>query len=218
MSAAWDMENGAALVPAETLVRRRRAGVRARTTSMERLSKRRLAAWGAEADAMLAELVPEAIERPRTRHECLQGDNAERPCPFVSCEYHLYLDVDEEHGSIKENFPDLEVWEMTETCALDVAERGGATLEEVGAITNLTRERIRQLEGRALTRVRPVAAQALRDYVEPLSVAEASPSEPEHDELREPAQTADVLAELAELQVPLGGSGARFDAPSWGSR
>jgi len=32
-------------------------------------------------------------------------------------------------GAIKLNFPDLEVWEMTETCALDVADRGGTTLE-----------------------------------------------------------------------------------------
>lgn len=44
------------------------------------------------------------------------------------------------------NFPDLEVWEMTETCALDVADRGGITLEDVGNILNLTRERIRQVE------------------------------------------------------------------------
>jgi DNA-directed RNA polymerase sigma subunit (sigma70/sigma32) len=40
----------------------------------------------------------------------------------------------------------MEVWEMSETCALDIAERGGLTLEEVGAIMNLTRERIRQVE------------------------------------------------------------------------
>jgi DNA-directed RNA polymerase sigma subunit (sigma70/sigma32) len=35
---------------------------------------------------------------------------------------------------------------MKETCALDVADRGGITLEEVGEILNLTRERIRQVE------------------------------------------------------------------------
>jgi DNA-directed RNA polymerase sigma subunit (sigma70/sigma32) len=38
------------------------------------------------------------------------------------------------------------VWELAQTCALDVAERGGITLEEVGEIMNLTRERIRQVE------------------------------------------------------------------------
>ena len=73
-----------------------------------------------------------------------------RPCPYVSCKHHLYLDVNPETGSIKLNFPDLEVWEMAETCSLDVADRGGITLEEVGEILNLTRERIRQVEVRGL--------------------------------------------------------------------
>ena len=85
--------------------------------------------------------------RPRTRRECL---NTQRPCLFVSCKHHLYLDVNPETGSIKLNFPDKEVWELRETCALDVAERGGMTLEEVGEILNLTRERIRQVEAAGL--------------------------------------------------------------------
>ena len=64
----------------------------------------------------------------------------------MACKFHLYLDVNPETGTIKLNFPDLEPWEMNETCALDVADRGGITLEEVGEILNLTRERIRQVE------------------------------------------------------------------------
>jgi len=36
------------------------------------------------------------------------------------------------------------------SCALDVADRGGATLEEVGALINVTRERVRQIEVMAL--------------------------------------------------------------------
>ena len=82
-------------------------------------------------------------ERPKTRADCVDGP---RPCPWVSCKYHLYLDVKEETQSIKLNFPHLEVWEMEQTCALDVAEQGGLTLEEVGHILNLTRERVRQVE------------------------------------------------------------------------
>lgn len=54
------------------------------------------------------------------------------------------------------NFPDLEVWEMTETCALDVADRGGITLEDVGILLNLTRERIRQVEKSGLDKLRNV--------------------------------------------------------------
>ncbi len=89
--------------------------------------------------------------RPKDRADCRTG---ERPCPFVSCKYHLYLDVNPHTGSIKLNFPDLEVWELAETCALDVADRGGMTLEEVGELLNLTRERIRQVESTGLEKLR----------------------------------------------------------------
>jgi hypothetical protein len=104
------------------------------------------------------------VERPETRADCANG---ERPCPFVSCKHHLYLDVSARTGAIKLNFPDLEVWEMTETCALDVADRGGTTLEEVGAIMNLTRERIRQVEVKGLAKLEALKdMSALRDYVD----------------------------------------------------
>ena len=99
-----------------------------------------------------AELLSELNQtRPRTRADCV---NSPRPCVFVSCKYNLYLDVNPETGSIKLNFPDKEIWELEYTCALDVAEKGGITLEEVGEIMNLTRERIRQVETRGLEKVR----------------------------------------------------------------
>lgn len=96
---------------------------------------------------------PVDVERPRTRAECA---GVPRPCPFVGCRANLYLDVNPETGSIKLNRPDLEPWEMPAdaSCALDVAERGGITLEEVGVVTNLTRERIRQVEVRGLLHLR----------------------------------------------------------------
>jgi hypothetical protein len=89
--------------------------------------------------------------RPATRDQCR---GVPRPCPFVSCSHHLYLDVNPENGSIKYNQPHLEVWELAESCSLDVADRGGITLEELGAILDLTRERIRQIEVRGLTKIR----------------------------------------------------------------
>lgn len=91
--------------------------------------------------------------RPRSRTDCL---DMERPCLFVSCRHHLYLDVNPTTGSVKLNFPDKEIWELNETCALDVADRGGITLEEVGHIMNLTRERIRQVEVRGLEKLKDV--------------------------------------------------------------
>ena len=137
---------------------RRKSRVRARTISIKRLSKREL-----ERGRML---YPETeYERPSTRGDCQHGPHAERPCPFVSCKHHLYLDVNERTGSIKVNFPDLEVWDLPETCALDIADRGGITLEEVGEIMNLTRERIRQLETRGLAKLKALGEMAsLSDY------------------------------------------------------
>lgn len=124
--------------------------VRARTLSIKRLSKRELARG--------AELYPERdYDRPRTRHDCTQGEFAARPCPFVSCKFHLFLDVSERTSAIKFNFPDLEPDEMAESCALDVADRDGETLEEIGTIMNLTRERIRQIETRGLAKLKALA-------------------------------------------------------------
>jgi hypothetical protein len=112
---------------------------------------------------------PQDVERPRTRGECAEGL---RPCPFVSCKFHLYLDVNPETGSIKLNFPDLEVWEMKETCALDVADRGAPTLDQIGAIMNLTRERVRQLEVRGLLHLKRKARSVhLDELLEELGVS-----------------------------------------------
>ena len=136
--------------------RKRRSRARARTISIRRLSKAELNRG--------RELYPETdYWKPRSRTECKDMD---RPCPFVSCKYHLYIDVHPVRGSIKLNFPDIEIWEMTETCALDVADRGGITLEEVGEIMNLTRERVRQVETAGLARLQDYrAVERLKDYV-----------------------------------------------------
>ncbi len=137
---------------------RRKRRVRAKTISVKRLSQRELARGRRE--------LPEVdAARPRTRAECVDGP---RPCPHVSCRHHLYLDVSPHTGAIKLNFPDLEVWEMAVSCALDVADDGGITLEDAGSIMNLTRERIRQMEIKALSRLASVRdMKELRDYVEP---------------------------------------------------
>jgi hypothetical protein len=136
---------------------RRKRAVRARTISVKRMTKREL-----EIGRLL---YPETeYWKPRSREECAEGP---RPCPFVSCKHHLFIDVSPRTGAIKLNFPDLEVWDMGESCALDVADRGGTTLEDVGAIMNLTRERIRQVEVKALARLEALKdMMALREYVD----------------------------------------------------
>jgi hypothetical protein len=124
--------------------RRRRTRPRSKTIAMKRLTREEL-----RVGALM--YPPVDIPRPTTREEC-RGEM--RPCPWVACKHHLYLDINPETGSIKINFPELEPWELQHTCALDVAERGGITLEEVGEIMNLTRERIRQVEVRGLLKLK----------------------------------------------------------------
>lgn len=132
-----------------------------KTISIKRLSKREL-----ERGRLL--YPKEEFEHPVTRADCLEGgSNAQRPCPFVSCKHHLYLDVNERSGSIKVNFPEIEVWDLPNSCALDIADRGEKTLEEVAEIVNLTRERIRQLETRGLEKLRALNVLAeLQDWAE----------------------------------------------------
>jgi hypothetical protein len=124
--------------------RRRRTRPRSKTIAMKRLTREEL-----RQGALM--YPPVDIPRPTSRAECREEM---RPCPWVACKHHLYLDINPETGSIKINFPDLEPWELQHTCALDVAERGGITLEEVGEIMNLTRERIRQVEVRGLLKLK----------------------------------------------------------------
>ncbi|HET9987261.1 MAG TPA: sigma factor-like helix-turn-helix DNA-binding protein [Kofleriaceae bacterium] len=139
-----ETEGGVPEVSRKIRRRRRRTRPRSKTIAMKRLTREEL-----RQGALM--YPPVDIPRPTTREEC-RGEL--RPCPWVACKHHLYLDINPETGSIKINFPDLEPWELKHTCALDVAERGGITLEEVGEIMNLTRERIRQVEVRGLLKLK----------------------------------------------------------------
>lgn len=71
--------------------------------------------------------------RPATRGECAGGP---RPCPWVACRWHLSIPRGRAPTS-------LDV-----TCALDVADDGPSTLDEIASALGLTRERIRQFVAR----------------------------------------------------------------------
>lgn len=143
--------------------------------------------------------------RPRTRGDCLDGP---RPCVYVACKHHLLLSIDETRGRPRKGAPGqavsiagergtvtprstpeaVEAWteraaetllEMPDTCALDVAERGRQKLVEIGRVLRLTRERVRQIEMKALRHAAHAARAHRETVVELLSVArpggEASP-------------------------------------------
>lgn len=106
-----------------------------------------------EENRILKFLYPEAnriqAERPHTRGDCV---NAVRPCPWVGCRHHLYLDVSEADGSLTLNFAKLQPWELEQSCALDVADQkvDGLTLQDIGQLHDFTREQTRQIELAAL--------------------------------------------------------------------
>lgn len=94
--------------------------------------------------------------RPKTRGDCADGI---RPCPYVGCRYHLAISITHT-GNIILNFPDIEVWEMEDTCALDIADRGPSSIELVGAYVNVTRQRAQNLCDDVRARLQVALAEA----------------------------------------------------------
>jgi hypothetical protein len=77
------------------------------------------------------------IDRPTLRSQCRSGGPlAVRPCPWASCIYRL------------PQFPG-----MSDSCALDVAERGRHTQVSIGRLLGLSKQRVDQIEKEALAKL-----------------------------------------------------------------
>jgi Sigma-70, region 4 len=99
--------------------------------------------------------------RPKTRGDC---ENGPRPCPWICCRYHLWPDTLGHTNRVAQP-PLLE--DMAETCALDVAAKGPQRLETIGNLTGVVRERVRQIEERALNKLLRACK---REGIEPHSI------------------------------------------------
>ena len=88
-----------------------------------------------------------AVDPPERRRLRCSGGHAQgatagpRPCPWSSCRHHLASE--RLRGGRAPS---------ADSCSLDLADRGGLTLDEVGLALGVTRERIRQIGIVALPR------------------------------------------------------------------
>lgn len=168
-------------------------------------------------------LYPEAnaiqAERPRTRGDCKDGI---RPCPWVGCRHHLYLTVNEQTGAMTMNFPRKAVWDMDPSCSLDVADANpdGLLLSEMGALTDLTKERIRQIEEAAKGQLQGFATDLGREFGRPPPewTPPPGPAPPDPATTRAPApasaprtiwRSPPIPARAAPVQLTLWDLGAR---------
>jgi hypothetical protein len=99
----------------------------------------------------LAILATYEYQRPDYR-SCTGGQH---PCPWVSCPSHLKLTLTE-GGTLQDNHPGVDVDEMEETCAEDVARKGGASATRVGQLLGIKRGRVGQIERKFKARLRPL--------------------------------------------------------------
>ena len=91
-------------------------------------------------------LVPAVIPRSSGRYPELAACSQQGPpgpCPHRQCRYHLAQRGYSEHQLTP-----------TRDCALDVANEGPHTREEVAAVLGISDERLRQIEKRAFTRLK----------------------------------------------------------------
>lgn len=89
-------------------------------------------------------------ERPNCRSDCTSSP---RPCPWVSCRFNLYLDVDK-RGFVKLRWTHLEPDQVPASCALDVASEGAFPTLELADLLQLEHVNIRREVDGALNAVR----------------------------------------------------------------
>ena len=100
------------------------------------------------------------LQKPRTRGECA---NVPRPCPFASCAHNLLLKIgtpdvqnlvkSKQLALVQTRWGHEDFELLKESCALDFADRGEHTDEEIGEALNVTGEAVRQTIKKALIKL-----------------------------------------------------------------
>lgn len=90
--------------------------------------------------------------RPQRRSDCAA---VPRPCPFAGCRHNLTIDITDRTAAIwyRDGSYAAEPSGLP-SCALDVAERGPHTLDQVADMLTLGRARVTQIEERAIEKLR----------------------------------------------------------------
>ena len=96
-----------------------------------------------------ADAVP--LSRPLTRADCA---SVPRPCPFVSCKYHLLVEVDQVMGLIHARNSHLTIPDCGFSCALDVAEVRISSIEELSEIMGRDPQYLDETMDRAERKIR----------------------------------------------------------------
>lgn len=71
-------------------------------------------------------------------------------CPHTTCRFNLTSEFRDNRGARP---AEIRLPVVREGCVLEAAERGGMTLEEIATRLSITRERVRQIETGALTKL-----------------------------------------------------------------
>lgn len=125
---------------------------------------------------------PRRLLPPCRRSDCPPRSE---PCRRLFCRYHLWLDpVRNRRGDIVDYRETGAFGDTRHTCALRQAAHGPKTLEEIGSILDLSRERVRQIEEETLASLRegdPGCLRALLDAVNDTQ-ADGEPWESHEDE------------------------------------
>lgn len=87
-----------------------------------------------------------------------------RPCPKFSCPHHLWVEDERRGRPHHGQSPPPKIVERKESCAIDLANHGEQTTDQVAGTMRITAERVNQIEDRALVKV--AATSTIQQYVE----------------------------------------------------